>query len=314
MIVTVDARQAEALIAAGDLDVLDVREANEWADGYIPGARHVPLAALRADPRGVVRGPRALFLCARGGRSETAAKAAQAAGVGEVYSLDGGIFAWMAAGLPIARPQPVESSAASASPGPAPAPAPEAVEPALDAVIGANLRALRTERGLSLDQLAKVTGLSRTTLGQIELGRAAPSVGVIWKIARAFDVPFATLLATEARVATTVLRAATARRLVSPDGRFSSRALYTPGADDGVEFYELYLAPHSREDAAPHPAGTREHLVVVSGALDLEVGDERHPLRKGDAARFAADVPHAYVNPGAEPCWMHLVMTYARRG
>ncbi len=181
-------------------------------------------------------------------------------------------------------------------------------------MIGANLRALRTERGLSLDALAKLTGLSRTTLGQIELGRAAPSVGVIWKIARAFDVPFATLIATEARVATTVLRAATARRLVSPDGRFSSRALYTPGADDGAEFYELYLAPHSREDAAPHAVGTREHLVVVSGALDLEVGEERHELRKGDAARFAADVPHAYVNPGAEPCWMHLVMTYARRG
>lgn len=310
MVQVVSAQEAEALIAAGGVDVVDVRDPQEWADGHVPGARNVPLAELKADPRGRLPKDHVLLVCARGVRSASAAQAAEAGGVREVASLDGGTHAWALAGLPL------EAAALAPAPGPAerPAAAPEPPEPPLDAVVGANLRSLRTQRGLSLDALAQLTGISRTALGQIELGRTSPSVSVTWKIARAFDVPFSALLATSERVSTTVLRAASARRLVSPDDRFSSRALYLPGTPGAVEFYELYLAGHSRESASAHQLGTRENLVVTAGALDLEVDGERFELRKGDAIVFAADVPHAYINPGAEPCWMYLVMTYAPRG
>jgi transcriptional regulator with XRE-family HTH domain len=176
------------------------------------------------------------------------------------------------------------------------------------------LRALRTERNLSLDELARQAGLSRNLLGQIELGKTAPSVSVVWKIARVFDVPFSALLATaEPAQASVVLRRADAKRLVSPDGRFSSRALYIPGARTHVEFYELFLAAQSREDAQPHRAGTRENLIVARGRLDLDVADKHFELATGDAIVFAADVPHAYVNPSNDECWLYLVMTYTNR-
>jgi transcriptional regulator with XRE-family HTH domain len=173
------------------------------------------------------------------------------------------------------------------------------------------LRQLRTKHGLSLDQLARQTGLSRALLGQIELARSAPSVSVVWKMARAFGVPFSALLATPGTVETCLLPKARAKRLVSADGRFSSRALFPAQGRQGVEFYELWLAGHGREDAEPHQAGTREYLIVTSGKLDLQVGGERHVLDQGDAIVFSADVPHAYVNPASEECWIHLVMTYA---
>ena len=159
--------------------------------------------------------------------------------------------------------------------------------------------------------MAKLTGLSRTLLGQIELGTNTPSVAVVWRIARAFDVPFATLLAAPRRTTTTVLRKTAAKRLVSADGRFSSRALFPFGDSEKVEFYELWLAGHAREDAEAHRAGTRENLVITKGRLVLEVGGAQHELSEGDVIVFAADVPHAYVNPASEECWMHLVMTYA---
>jgi rhodanese-related sulfurtransferase/transcriptional regulator with XRE-family HTH domain len=307
----VDARAAEALLAAGGVDLVDVREPHEWSEGHLPGARNVPLGTLKSDPARGAPTDRVLFVCARGARSLSAAQAAEAAGRREVYSLDGGTQSWAAAGLPLEVP-PKPAPAPKAAPAPAPAAEPVAPEPALDAVVGANLRALRAARGLTLDALARVTGLSRTVLGQIELGRASPAVGVLWKIARAFDVPFSALLATAERVATTVLPGANARRLVSPDGRFSSRALYTPGSAGGAEFYELFLAPYSREDAQAHQPGTRENLVVTAGRLELEVDGARHTLARGDAVVFGADVPHAYVNPAGEACWMYLVMTYAR--
>jgi transcriptional regulator with XRE-family HTH domain len=183
-------------------------------------------------------------------------------------------------------------------------------DPELDAVVGANLRDLRVERGLTLDQLAGLSGVGRQTLGQVELGRTMPTVATLWKIAKAFDVPFAALLARPAGRTTRVLRLARAKRLVSADGRFSSRALFPFGEQGRVEFYELWLAGHGREDAEAHAPGTRENLVVTGGRLRLDIGDETFELAKGDAIEFVADVPHSYVNPGSEECWMNLVMTY----
>jgi transcriptional regulator with XRE-family HTH domain len=180
-------------------------------------------------------------------------------------------------------------------------------------VVGANLRALRTQRNVSLDQLARMSGLSRSLLGQIELGKTSPSVSVVWRIARAFDVHFSAMLATPERVETRVQRRAQAKRLVSPDGRFSSRALYNLGERNEAEFYELFLAAHSREDAQPHQPGTRENLIVAAGRLELHVGGTRFDLEAGDALIFAADVAHSYVNPAAADCWLYLVMTYATR-
>jgi mannose-6-phosphate isomerase-like protein (cupin superfamily) len=153
--------------------------------------------------------------------------------------------------------------------------------------------------------------VSRTLLGQIELGKTPLSVSLVWKLAQVFKVHFSTLLSTSESLATSVMRSSDAKRLVSPDGRFSSRPLYPPMENADAEFYELFLAGHSREDAQPHQPGTRENLVVTNGRLELYVDGNRFELQKGDAIFFAADVPHAYVNPAAEECWMYLVMTYA---
>lgn len=304
----VNAREAEALLAGGGVDLVDVREPAEWARGHLPGARLVPLGALKTDPRTALPRDNVLFVCARGGRSQQAGQVAEGLGFTQVYSLDGGTDGWAQLGLPIEVPAAPTKAPTTDDAPPADL---EASLPELDAVIGNNLRELRSARQLSLDQTARLTGLSRTLLGQIELGTNTPSVGVVWRIARAFDVPFATLLAAPRSTTTALLRKASAKRLISADGRFSSRALFPFGDAGKVEFYELWLAGHGREDAEAHQAGTRENLVVTRGRLVLEFGGASHELAEGDAIVFGADVPHTYRNPASEECWMHLVMSYA---
>lgn len=181
----------------------------------------------------------------------------------------------------------------------------------LTPILGANLRRLRMRRGLSLERLARASGVSRAMLGQIELGQSTPTINVVWKIARSLAVPFSALLSHCVRPRTALLRGDRAKVLTSADGAFVSRALFPQDEPRKVEFYELRLRPRASEIAEPHPAGTTENLVVSTGSLRLLVDAEKFSLEAGDAVFFEADVPHEYRNPGDREVVMYLVMTYA---
>jgi transcriptional regulator with XRE-family HTH domain len=182
----------------------------------------------------------------------------------------------------------------------------------LSPIVGGNLRRLRVRRGLSLEKLAKASGVSRAMLGQIELGQSAPSINVLWKIARALDVTFSALISAAGGGGTVILREASAKRLTSHDGGFVSRALFPFDEPRRVEFYELRLAARKVEQADPHPPGTTENLVVTQGVVDLTIGTQVQRLGTGDAILFEADVAHVYANPGDSDAVMYLVMTYAQ--
>ena len=178
-------------------------------------------------------------------------------------------------------------------------------------VIGENLRRLRTRRRWSLDRFAERAGVGRAALTDLEHGVGAPTIALLWRIARALGVPFAALTSSFRLPGTHLLRAERAKLLRSRDGRFSSRALFPPDADRRVEFYELRLAARSIEDAEAHPPGTFENLVVAAGAVEISFAQRTHRLAAGDAIQFEADLPHAYANTGDAEAVMYLAMTYA---
>lgn len=178
-------------------------------------------------------------------------------------------------------------------------------------IVGDNLRRLRTRNGLSLERLAKSSGVSRAMLSQIELGRSAPTVNVLWKIARALGVPFSAFTSARSGDGALVLRAHRARWLNSRSGRFAARALYPNEVPHRSEFYELRLAAQTVEEAEPHPPGTTENLVVAQGVLEVGIGGELHRLNAGDALYFIADQPHVYRNPGQTETIAFLVMAHA---
>jgi len=148
-------------------------------------------------------------------------------------------------------------------------------------------------------------------LGQIELNQSTPTISVLWKVARALNVPFSALITEPNETRVQVLAATSAKILTSHDGAFKSRALFPFDAPRRVEFYELRLAAGAVERADAHPPGTMENLVVTHGDVEIRVGDERHQLGLGDAIQFPADVPHEYGNSGRDEAVMYLVMTYA---
>lgn len=180
----------------------------------------------------------------------------------------------------------------------------------LAAIVGRNLKRLRQRRGHSLERLAKLSGVSRAMLSQIELCRSVPTIALLWKVARALDVPFSALTSDAKANGTVILRASQSKILGSSDRSFTSRALFPFESERRVEFYKLTLAPHATEHAAAHAPGTTENLTVVIGDVEIGVGSETHILKPDDAILFEADVPHSYRNLGSMTAVMYLVMTY----
>jgi len=178
--------------------------------------------------------------------------------------------------------------------------------------VGQNLRRLRTKRGLSMERLSKLSNVSRAMLSQIELAQSVPTIGVVWRVAKALGVPFSALISESAMAKDcVVLRRRDSKVLHSQDGGFTSRALYPVDEPHQVEFYELELATQREESAEAHAPGTKEYLVVVEGAVEVSTKGEAHLLREGDAIAFLADGPHRYRNTGSSRALMYLVMTYA---
>jgi transcriptional regulator with XRE-family HTH domain len=173
------------------------------------------------------------------------------------------------------------------------------------------LRERRRTRGMSLDDLARASGVSRAALSQVETHKSNPTLGLLWKIAVGLGMPMAELIG-ERRAGAAVLRRGDAQVLRSLDGKLESRPLTPAGASPFVELYELRLSARSTHTSEPHAAGTREILVVLTGTVRLRVGDETHDLAAGDSIAFAADRPHSYENPSASDARYHNVIVYER--
>lgn len=174
-----------------------------------------------------------------------------------------------------------------------------------------NLRAMRKARSMSLDDLARASGVSRAALSQIETCKSNPTVGILWKIAVGLGAPFAELLG-ETASAIRVLRRGDVQALRSLDGKLESRPLTPPGASPYAELYELRLAARATHSAEAHAAGTQELVVVLGGVLRLHVGGEVYDLQAGDSIHFAADRAHAYENPGASEARYQNLIVYPR--
>ncbi len=93
----------QKLIADG-YHVVDVREDWEWDRGHLPGAKHVVLSSILANPTSQKFQDKTIFVCGVGERSAVASEMAVALGVKDVVNFRGGTKAWQEAGLPMEKP------------------------------------------------------------------------------------------------------------------------------------------------------------------------------------------------------------------
>ncbi len=94
-------QQAKEMMERGDIQVIDVREPNEYQEGHVPGAKLIPVNSVLTRIQELNHDRDIVFVCAVGQRSALACEMAAAMGLERLYNLEGGTQAWVEAGLPV---------------------------------------------------------------------------------------------------------------------------------------------------------------------------------------------------------------------
>lgn len=183
----------------------------------------------------------------------------------------------------------------------------------LSQIVGENQKRLRNEQGLSLDALAKASGVSKTRLSQIERGEANPSMSTLWQIANALRVVFSELV-TPHDDEGQIIRPELVEPVTTDDGRARTYLLFPFDSAYGFEYYTEQIEAGGRVVADPHPVGTMETITMLAGELAVNATGQATTLRAGDTFRFRADQTHEYVNAGEELVEFMLIVAYPRRG
>lgn len=163
---------------------------------------------------------------------------------------------------------------------------------AILSLLPTRLKDARRVQGLSLDAVAKLSGVSRSMVSQIERGESSPTIATLWNLTRALQVDFAGLLEEQGSAQIEVLRTADVPQIEARGTGCTIRILSAPEDAGTHEVYELRFAEGGVLDSQPHRRGAREHLTVIEGRLEVTSGGATERVRVGDTARYAADVPH----------------------
>jgi transcriptional regulator with XRE-family HTH domain len=171
----------------------------------------------------------------------------------------------------------------------------------MDQEIGRRLREIRTRRGMSQRQLARVSGVANATISQIEAGRLNPTVSMLKRVLDGFPISMSEFFVDDFELA---------------DRIFYRADELTGIADGGVSFLQVGANLRNRSiqlirECYQAGAGTGRHAmthegeecgIILSGRLEVSVGDQIAVLRAGDAYYFDSSRPHHFRNPGTEPC------------
>ncbi|MBJ7465776.1 MAG: helix-turn-helix transcriptional regulator [Mycolicibacterium sp.] len=167
--------------------------------------------------------------------------------------------------------------------------------------MSALLRAVRQQRGMTLEELAAETELTKSYLSKIERQRSTPSIAVAMRLARALDVDVAQLFAED--------QSATTLSVDRAEERDPSRYHAVAASMLGKAMSPFVVRPTLKFSEHPHPAHAGQELVFVhAGAVELRLGDESVALEAGDCVYFDSSIPHQLRQRGSTPSEVLVVI------
>jgi len=176
-------------------------------------------------------------------------------------------------------------------------------------MLGSRLKALRVAKGLTLLEVAKATGLSRTFLGMVEQGKSEIAVARLLRVADFYGVTIDDLIGTGTDPAVEFVPFQLARRVPSGEAGVALLLLATHSSNVSQPFI-VELAPKTQLDGLAHSGD--EWIICAGGTVRVRVADAENSLSEGDSLFYPGRLTHGYYNEGSEP--VRLYGTVVRSG
>lgn len=167
-------------------------------------------------------------------------------------------------------------------------------------MLGKKVRDIRHKKEMTLNELSVMTGLTASYLSQLERDIIEPSLASLRKIGKALDVPIYTFLEKEQKEHI-LIRKDKRKKLDLPNSTITYEFLTPMGYENNtngnleVIYHELAPKSWSSDDFIIHTAD--ECIYVISGMIDIFLGEEKHHLEQGDSIFIKSNIPHRFYNP-----------------
>jgi len=186
----------------------------------------------------------------------------------------------------------------------------EDVSSELDRRIAGRVRELRTTRGLTLEQLAERSGVSRSMISVVERGESSPTAALLDKLAAGLGTTLNALFEPprDQTPPSPLARRAAQARWQDPDSGYVRHALSPPGFPSMLQLVEVSY------DTGALRAGVHEQLWVIEGTMTVSVGDQRYKLGEGDCLALTLDQPVSFRNPSRQRARYLVAMASAAWG
>ncbi len=160
--------------------------------------------------------------------------------------------------------------------------------------IGNNVKKIRKDRGLTIDELSIKANVSKSMISEIERGIRNPSITTLWNIANSLKIPLNYLLK-EDKTHTAAIYKMTDVDAIGDNG-FNCYPLLSFDEDKRIEIYFNEYMPKSKTEKSAHYNGVEEYALITEGTLTLDLNGEIFTAIEGEVIRFLADKPHFYFN------------------
>ncbi|MFC3163361.1 helix-turn-helix domain-containing protein [Ciceribacter thiooxidans] len=181
--------------------------------------------------------------------------------------------------------------------------------------IGERVRALRNERGLTLDQLAEMSGVSRAMISRIERAETSPTAVLLARLCSALGLSLSVFFDTAAGASEPLARRVDQPVWRDPESGYLRRVVGPPGTGSRVDVVEVEFPPAAEVRFGSQPASRTQwqHVWLFEGEMELAVGERTYRLAAGDCLHMNVGEVHAFRNPTDKPARYAVVIDLGPR-
>lgn len=184
----------------------------------------------------------------------------------------------------------------------------------IENAISERLKSLRARAGLTLDELANRSGVSRAMISRIERAEASPTAALLARLSEALGLSLSAFFADDGPTTSPVSRHADQKLWRDPHTGYVRRSVSPPGMPSRVDIVEVDFPPHARVSFPPREESRimTQHVWLFQGVLEMVIGETVHMLHPGDCLFMDIGDAFDFHNPSDKPARYAVILDRGR--